>query len=45
MELNANYNNQAATPLPLGQAIRELPSQYIKVLTRPAVQTFAEEIC
>ncbi|MEO9058583.1 MAG: Yip1 family protein [Ktedonobacteraceae bacterium] len=43
MELNANYNNQAMTPLPLGRAIRELPGQYSKVLTRPATQTFAEE--
>ncbi|MGI9058718.1 MAG: YIP1 family protein [Ktedonobacteraceae bacterium] len=43
MELNANYNNRATTPLPLGRAMRELPSQYMKVLTRPGVQTFAEE--
>ena len=31
------------TSLPLGQAIRELPGQYFKVLTRPSVKTFAEE--
>lgn len=31
------------TPLPLGQAIRELPGQYFKVLTRPSVKTFTEE--
>lgn len=44
MELNAkNYNHQATTPLPLGQAIRKLPGQYMKVLTRPGVQSFAEE--
>ncbi len=30
-------------PLPLGQAIRELPGQYLKVLTRPSVKTFAGE--
>lgn len=43
MEFNANYNNRATAPLPLGQAIRELPGQYMKVLTRPGVQSFAEE--
>ena len=31
------------TPLPFGQAMRELPGQYFKVLTRPSVKTFAEE--
>jgi hypothetical protein len=31
------------TPPPLGQAMRELPGQYFKVLTRPSVKTFAEE--
>jgi len=30
-------------PLPLGQAMRELPGQYVKVLTRPSVRTFVEE--
>jgi len=30
-------------PLPLGQAIRELPGQYLKVLTKPSVRTFVEE--
>jgi hypothetical protein len=33
-----------ATPLPLGQAIQQLPNQYIKVLTHPSAQTFAEEM-
>lgn len=30
-------------PLPLGEAIRQLPNQYIKVLTKPSAATFAEE--
>jgi hypothetical protein len=30
-------------PLPLGQAIRELPAQYLRVLTRPGARTFAAE--
>jgi hypothetical protein len=33
-----------AGPLPLGEAIRQLPSQYIRVLTRPSAATFAEEM-
>lgn len=32
------------TPLPLEQAIKELPSQYRKVLTQPSVHTFAQEM-
>jgi Yip1-like protein len=31
-------------PRPLGQAIQELPNQYIKILTKPSVQSFAEEM-
>jgi len=31
-------------PLPLGEAIRQLPNQYIKVLTKPSAATFAEEM-
>src|SRR5215471_12408169 len=31
-------------PRPLGQAIQELPNQYIKVLTKPSAQSFFEEI-
>lgn len=31
-------------PRPLGQAIQELPNQYIKVLTKPGAQAFAEEM-
>lgn len=43
MELNANYNNQTTAPLPLGRAVGELPGQYMKVLTQPGIQSFAEE--
>jgi hypothetical protein len=30
-------------PLPLGEAIRQLPNQYIRVLTRPGAAVFAQE--
>lgn len=40
----AAYAVPPATPLPLGEAIRQLPNQYIKVLTKPSAQTFAEEM-
>lgn len=39
----SDYGSISTMPLPLGQAIRELPGQYFKVLTRPSVKTFAEE--
>jgi hypothetical protein len=32
-----------AQPLPLGQAIRELPRQYKKILFKPGVRSFGEE--
>lgn len=32
-----------AQPLPLGQALSELPQQYLKVLKKPAARTFVEE--
>lgn len=32
-----------ATPLPLGEAVEQLPRQYWKVLSRPGAATFAEE--
>jgi Yip1 domain len=32
------------TPLPLSEAVRQLPNQYIKVLTKPSAATFAEEL-
>jgi hypothetical protein len=37
------YPPPQTAPLPLGEAIRQLPNQYIKVLTRPSAATFAEE--
>ncbi len=33
-----------ATPLPLGEAIRQLPAQYWHVITRPSSRTFAAEM-
>ncbi len=33
-----------STPLPLSEAIRQLPQQYIRVLTKPSAQTFAAEM-
>jgi hypothetical protein len=38
------YAPPQQAPRPLGQAIQELPNQYIKVLTKPSVQSFAEEM-
>ena len=43
MQLNTTYNHQPTAPQPLGQAIRQLPTQYIKVLTKPSARTFAQE--
>jgi hypothetical protein len=40
----AGYMPPAAAPLPLGEAIRQLPGQYLRVLTRPSAMTFAEEM-
>src|SRR5258708_5664868 len=37
------YPPPQAAPLPLGEAIRQLPNQYIRVLTKPSAATFAEE--
>lgn len=38
------YAPPQQAPRPLGQAIQELPNQYIKVLTKPSAQSFAEEM-
>lgn len=38
------YVPPVAAPLPLGEAIKQLPSQYIKILTKPSAMTFAEEM-
>ncbi len=41
---NYGYNPPpASSPLPLGTAIRQLPSQYWRVLTKPGAATFAAE--
>jgi hypothetical protein len=38
------YNPPQSAPLPLGEAIRGLLSQYLRVTTRPGAMTFAEEM-
>ncbi len=38
------YAPPQQAPRPLGQAIQELPNQYIKILTKPSAQSFAEEM-
>src|SRR5437870_8521031 len=38
------YGPPQSAPLPLGEAIKGLPRQYIKVTTKPGVMTFAEEM-
>jgi hypothetical protein len=38
------YAPPQQAPRPIGQAIQELPNQYLKVLTKPSAQTFAEEM-
>ena len=38
------YSPPQSAPLPLGEAIKGLPRQYIKVTTKPGVMTFAEEM-
>ena len=41
---NGGYDGSPETPLPLGEAIRQLLRQYVKVVTRPSAATFAEEV-
>ncbi|WP_376794487.1 Yip1 family protein [Thermogemmatispora sp.] len=38
------YPPAVANPLPLGQALRELPRQYWRIATRPSAETFAQEV-
>src|SRR6266487_2702839 len=38
------YPPPQQAPRSIGQAIQELPNQYIKVVTKPSAQTFAEEM-
>src|SRR5712692_10117458 len=44
MPPNPGYDGPPVTPLTLGEAIRQLPRQYVKVVTRPSAATFAEEM-
>lgn len=39
-----SYGYAPPTPLPLDQAVRQLPQQYIKIVTNPSAQTFAQEM-
>jgi hypothetical protein len=38
------YHAPPSSPLPLGEALRQLPKQYIKMLTKPSAASFAEEM-
>ncbi len=40
---NPNMPPPASKPLPLGEAIRQLPGQYWRVVTKPGAATFAAE--
>jgi hypothetical protein len=40
----SNYGYEASAPLPLSEAISQLPNQYVKVLTKPSAFTFATEM-
>ena len=40
----AGYGYGASSPLPLSEAIAQLPNQYVKVLTKPSALTFAGEM-
>jgi len=42
-DLNLNNDTRNVAQPSIGQAIRELPRQYFKVLTRPSVNRFVEE--
>jgi hypothetical protein len=39
-----SYVPPQSAPLPLSQAMRELPRQYLRVITRPSSRTLAEEM-
>lgn len=43
-EQSYDYTPPQTVPLPLEQAIKELPRQYVKVLTKPSANTFAQEM-
>lgn len=38
------YGTPPASPLPLGDAVRQLPQQYVRVITKPSAMTFAAEL-
>src|SRR5438128_1904380 len=40
----APYARYEGAPRPLGEVIRDLPRQYMQVLTRPSAATFAAEL-
>jgi hypothetical protein len=40
----SGYGYQASEPLPLNEAVSQLPNQYIRVLTKPSPLTFAAEM-
>jgi len=44
MQQNMSIKNGPAQPLSFGEAIWQLPSQYIKVLSKPSADTLSEEI-
>jgi hypothetical protein len=39
----SGYSGSATGPLPLVEAIRQLPNQYFRVLTKPSAETFTQE--
>lgn len=41
---NRGYDSPPVAPLPFREALRQLPRQYIRAITRPAAATFAEEM-
>ena len=42
--LSSEYGKASAWPLPFGEALWDLPLQYINVLTRPSVKTLSREM-
>ena len=41
---NRGNDSPPVTPLPFREALRQLPRQYIRAITRPSAATFAEEM-
>jgi len=44
MPPHRGYDSPPVTPHPFREALRQLPRQYIKAITRPSAATFAEEM-